>query len=75
MAFEDGGRYRMASSRDESTAPSRSGMEPGDGGRTTFQWFDGKFFLIQRATAEDPSVRGIILSFIEVGRLPIRVYY
>lgn len=23
-------------------------------GRTTFEWFDGGFFLIQRATAEDP---------------------
>jgi hypothetical protein len=41
----------------------------GRGGRTTFQWFDGEFFLIQRATAEDPSVpRGIMI--IGVGTDP-----
>jgi Protein of unknown function (DUF1579) len=34
----------------------------GRGGRTTFQWFDGEFFLIQRATAEDPSApNGIMI--------------
>lgn len=99
----------MASARDESTASSRSGMEPGDvpatrpealnrldalvgewemefsfeagffgpgtpavsgrGGRTTFQWFDGEFFLIQRATAEDPSVPSGIM-IIGVGTDP-----
>ena len=26
------------------------------GGRTTFEWFDGRYFLIQRARGEDPSV-------------------
>jgi hypothetical protein len=34
----------------------------GRGGHTTFQWFEGEFFLIQRATVGDPSVpRGIMI--------------
>jgi hypothetical protein len=41
----------------------------GRGGRTTFQWFDGEFFLIQRATAEDPSVPSGIM-IIGVGTDP-----
>jgi hypothetical protein len=41
----------------------------GRGGRTTFQWFDGEFFLIQRATAEDPSAPSGIM-IIRVGPDP-----
>lgn len=34
----------------------------GRGGRTTFRWFDGEFFLIQRATADEPSApNGIMI--------------
>jgi hypothetical protein len=32
------------------------------GGRTTFEWFEGRFFLIQRAAGEDASVpRGVMV--------------
>jgi hypothetical protein len=39
------------------------------GGRTTFHWFDGKYFLIQRTSAEDPSAPSGIM-IIGVGTAP-----
>jgi hypothetical protein len=31
------------------------------GGRTTFEWLDGEFFLIERSAAEDPSIPRAIM--------------
>src|SRR2546426_7296926 len=38
-------------------------------GRTTFHWLEGQFFLIQRATVEDPSAPSGIM-IIGVGETP-----
>lgn len=55
------GTWEMEASFEAGFFGPGSDAETARGGRTTFEWLDGEFFLIERSVAEDPSIPRAIM--------------